>query len=163
LTVRVIEIWSGGQTGVDRAALDTAIELGLPYGGWVPRGRRAEDGTVPERYSSLRQTAPSEYDERTTQNVTGTDATLVLSWGSPGGGTLRTIEAARGLGRPLLEIDLAAAGVEIAATQVVAWLDSIASLARLNVAGPRASEAPEAYERARVLLARVFSLSRDRP
>ena len=160
--MRVIEIWSGGQTGVDRAALDTAIELGLPYGGWVPRGRRAEDGTVPERYSSLREAASSEYDERTAQNVRDTDATLVLAWGSPGGGTLRTIEAAGALGRPLLEVDLAAARVDIAATQIAAWLDSISLLERLNVAGPRASEAPRAYERARVLLARVFGLSRDR-
>ena len=158
---RLIEIRSGGQTGIDRAALDTAIELGLPYGGWVPRGRRAEDGTVPEQYSSLRETASSEYDERTTQNVRDTDATLVLSWGPARGGTLRTIEAARAIGRPLLDIDLAALEMDSAATRVIAWLDSISSLRRLNVAGPRASEAPEAYQRARALLTRVFSLILD--
>ena len=161
--MRVIEIWSGGQTGVDRAALDTAIELSLGHGGWIPQGRRAEDGRVPERYSLLRETASSEYEERTAQNVRDTDATLVLSWGSPGGGTLRTIEEARALGRPLLEIDLAAPDVESAAGRVVAWLDSIASLGRLNVAGPRASESPEAYERARALLTRVLGVLPDTP
>ena len=50
---RGIEIWSGGQTGVDRAALDLAIELGLRWGGWMPLGRLAEDGTIPDRYDRL--------------------------------------------------------------------------------------------------------------
>ena len=151
-----VEIWAGGQTGVDRAALDTAIELGLPFGGWVPRGGRAEDGSIPDRYSTLRETASTEYEERTALNVRDTDATLVLTWGPPHGGTLRTIEAARAIGRPLLELDLADPDTEAAAARVSAWLDSISSLRRLNVAGPRASEAPEAYDRTRLLLSLVL-------
>ena len=153
-----IEIWSGGQTGVDRAALDAAIELGLPYGGWIPRGRRAEDGTIPEHYSTLRETASTESDERTGLNVRDTDATLVLTWGPARGGTLRTIEEARAVGHPLLEVDLADPDSANTAARVIAWLDSLSSLRRLNVAGPRASEAPVAYERSRALLTRVLGV-----
>jgi hypothetical protein len=154
-----IEIWSGGQTGVDRAALDCAIELGLRYGGWIPRGRRAEDGRIPNRYSELRETASSEYEERTGLNVRDTDATLVLGWGVASGGTLRTVEAAAALGRPLFEVDLATEEVGAAAARVIAWLDAHPGLRRLNVAGPRASESPRAYDLTRQILHEALGAS----
>src|SRR5690606_4861542 len=75
-----IVIHAGGQTGVDRAALDAAMVCGVPVGGWCPRGRRAEDGPIPARYP-LAETASSDYAERTRRNVLDADATLVLTWG----------------------------------------------------------------------------------
>jgi len=72
-----IKIISGGQTGVDRAALDWAIQRGIPHGGWCPQGRRAEDGRIPERYQ-LRETPLQKYQQRTAWNVRDSDATLII-------------------------------------------------------------------------------------
>ena len=72
-----MRVLSGGQTGVDRAALDAAIDLGLPVGGWCPKGRLAEDGVIPARYPLIETRSPL-YAERTEWNVRDTDATLVL-------------------------------------------------------------------------------------
>ena len=88
------KIVSGGQTGVDRAALDVAGALGLARGGWCPKGRLAEDGTIPDRYP-LAETETAAYEERTRLNVADADATLVLNWGPLEGGTLLTAETAR--------------------------------------------------------------------
>jgi hypothetical protein len=84
------KIVSGGQTGVDRAALDVALELGIPCGGWCPRNRIAEDGRIAERYP-LRESATSDPSVRTELNVIDSDATLVLTWEKASGGTLLTI------------------------------------------------------------------------
>jgi hypothetical protein len=157
---RRLEVWSGGQTGVDRAALDAALDRGLPIGGWVPRGRLAEDGQVPERYGQLRESESPEYATRTRLNVQATDATLVLRMGPATGGTLETIETARGLGRPLLEIDLGVTDPAGAARNVIEWLEGLfttRSFLRLNVAGPRASQAPASYARAKAALELVFT------
>ncbi|HSE51563.1 MAG TPA: putative molybdenum carrier protein [Gemmatimonadales bacterium] len=157
---RRLEIWSGGQTGVDRAALDAALDRGLPIGGWVPRGRLAEDGQIPARYRQLREAESPEYARRTRLNVQDTDATLLLRVGPATGGTLETMNAARGFGRPMLEIDLEATDPAGAARILIPWLEVLfatrASL-RLNVAGPRASQAPSAYPRAKAVLALVFA------
>src|SRR6266571_9073801 len=82
----VSKIVSGGQTGVDRAALDVALELGIPCGGWCPRGRRAEDGIIPERYPLI-ETPTTAYPQRTERNVRDSDGTLVLTVGRADGGT----------------------------------------------------------------------------
>ena len=95
---------SGGQTGVDRAALDAALELGVPCGGWCPKGRKAEDGTVPDRYP-LTETPSGSYSQRTRWNIRDSDATLVLSWGKPTGGVLLTLNECRKVGKPHLVID----------------------------------------------------------
>src|SRR3989442_8006923 len=89
MATRPVEIVSGGQTGVDRAALDTALALGLTCGGWCPRGRRAEDGPLPARYP-LRETPSASYPERTEWNVRDSDGTLVLHHGRLRGGTALT-------------------------------------------------------------------------
>ena len=76
-------IVSGGQTGVDRAALDVGVECGLQIGGWVPRGRLAEDGTIPRRYTGLREADSTDPAIRTALNVRDSDATLIVSHGPP--------------------------------------------------------------------------------
>ncbi len=136
------KIVSGGQTGVDRAALDVALELGLDCGGWCPAGRRAEDGPIPERYP-LSETPTSDYEERSRLNVRDSDGTLILTRGTPAAGTRLTLEAARAAGRPHLVVDFAAAG----APAVGEWI-AAAGIRVLNVAGPRASTEPGIYDEA---------------
>lgn len=142
-----MKVVSGGQTGVDRAALDVALACGLPTGGWCPRGRRAEDGTIPARYG-LRETESTDYAERTKRNVRDSDGTLVLASGAPQGGTRLTVEEARRLGRPLLVADLEA---EPNPHRIRIWI-ARQGVAVLNVAGPRESEVPGVYIAARDLL-----------
>ena len=132
------KILSGGQTGVDRAALDVALELGIPCGGWCPRGRRAEDGTIPEKYP-LRETSTKEYPQRTEQNVCDSDGTLILTRGKPDRGTALTAKLANRHRKPLYVVDLAQPAADEPA-RVRDWLRA-RHIAVLNVAGPRASSA----------------------
>ena len=129
-------IVSGGQTGADRAALDVALALGLPCGGWCPRGRRAEDGPIPARYP-LRETPSGEYPVRTEWNVRDSDATVILHAGRVDGGTALTERIARRRGKPVLRVDVRTARP----SQLTAWI-AAARIARLNVAGPRESRSP---------------------
>ena len=140
-------IVSGGQTGVDRAALDTALVLGIPCGGWCPRGRKAEDGPIDARYP-LRETPSVHYPERTEWNVRDSDGTLVLTRGRPSGGTAFTIALARRHGRPLLVLDLER-GPDPA--EVQRWAET-SEVAVLNVAGPRESQQPGIRDEAYVFL-----------
>ena len=134
---RRLRVISGGQTGVDRAALDVALELGLPCGGWCPAGRRAEDGPIDARYP-LAQTDTIDYAERTRRNVAEADATLVLCHGGLSGGTLMTVEAACALDKPCLVIDLRRPWQP---QEVQRWLRACA-VTSVNLAGPRESGAP---------------------
>jgi hypothetical protein len=142
---------SGGQTGVDRAALDVALELGIPCGGWCPKGRRAEDGPIDARYP-LRETRSSEYRVRTGKNVVGSDGTLVLAFGPLKGGTALTVRLAQKHRRPFLVVDLSHGGDSRA---VEDWIRTN-RIRILNVAGPRETESPGIYERAREFLEGVF-------
>lgn len=141
--VRLRRIVSGGQTGVDRAALDAAIECGYEVGGWCPAGRRAEDGRIPSRYP-LQETLSNEYAERTTWNVRDSDATLVLIRGEAVGGTQLTIQEAQRLGRPVMVVPLS----RFDASVTSAWLEK-ENVSVLNIAGPRESEEPGVYDEAR--------------
>jgi len=145
-------IISGGQTGVDRAALDAALELGLPCGGYCPAGRRAEDGPIPRRYP-LEETSSPSYAARTWANVRLADATLVLSPGPPRGGTALTVCACQRLGKPYLVVDPRDSS---AVPVVLSWLASH-GVAVLNVAGPRESQHPGVYASARAFLGELFS------
>ncbi len=104
---RPSRVISGGQTGVDRAALDAALATGIDHGGWCPRGRRAEDGPIGPRYR-LRETRSSRYHIRTRENVREADGTLILCCGSLSGGTQLTRRLARERSQPCLVLDLSA-------------------------------------------------------
>lgn len=134
---RPLEVVSGGQTGVDRAALDVALRLGIPCGGWCPRGRRAEDGTIPARYP-LVETPEARYPQRTEWNVRDSDGTLVLRAGTPRGGTALTLRLVVRRRKPVLQVDLDAAPDP---ATLLAWIGS-RGIRVLNVAGPRESECP---------------------
>ena len=152
------KVVSGGQTGVDRAALDAAAACHLERGGWCPRGRRAEDGPLDHRYP-LSETPSADYEERTLWNVRDSDATLVLAFGPPHGGTALALEVARRLGRRYRLVDLA---LPADARPVSAWI--VAEAIRvLNVAGPRESEAPGVQAEAFRFLGDVFSSARISP
>lgn len=151
-----MEVRSGGQTGVDRAALDAARELGLASGGWCPAGRRAEDGPIPALYP-LRETPSDDPAQRTEWNVRDSDATLLLSPIPPTGGTGLTLELAREHGKPHLLLDPAADPPAAARD----WLAAVRP-ARLNVAGPRESEAPGVYRLALRFLREALTPPRAR-
>lgn len=146
-----LAIHSGGQTGVDRAALDAALALGVPVGGWCPRGRRAEDGPIATRYV-LRETPSTYYVERTRWNVRDADATLVLTRGTPTGGTATTIKAAHALDKPCYIVDLAETDD---VNPIADWLQA-EDIRVLNVAGPRGSTCPDLYAEARAFMERLI-------
>ena len=147
-------IVTGGQTGVDRAALDVALELGFSTGGFVPLGRIAEDGRIPELYPDLIETSSPEPGQRTRLNVLNSDATLLISRGGLTGGSLYTRKIASENGKPFLHIDLGW-DVEEAVPKARAWLGTCRP-AILNVAGPRASEDPNIYDAAYRFLHELF-------
>ena len=99
------KIISGGQTGADQAALDAAIELGIPHGGWIPKGRLTEAGPLPDKYG-LTEMTNKDYLKRTKQNVLDSDATVIFSHGDLKGGSKRTADFATELRKPFLHIDL---------------------------------------------------------
>jgi hypothetical protein len=151
------KIVSGGQTGVDRAALDAAIGAGLACGGWCPAGRRAEDGVIPDCYR-LKETPSGKYRQRTEWNVRDSDGTLVLVRGIPQGGTRYAVYCALRLGRQFCLVSLD--GSEDPG-RVAAWIDS-RMIAVLNVAGPRASSDRHIYADARSFLDQVIYYGRKR-
>lgn len=146
-------IVSGGQTGVDRAALDVARDWGLAIGGWCPRGRKAEDGRIPDQYP-LRETESARYDVRTRRNVRDSDGTLILTQGDPVGGTALTAAVAERTGKPWLVMDL---DMHPDPRPVGDWL-TLHRIEILNVAGPRESTAPGIAERSAAFLTAVFGV-----
>jgi hypothetical protein len=146
----VTRIVSGGQSGVDRAALDAAVAAGVSYGGWCPAGGLAEDLPDPPgllaTYPLMQESPSLDPAERTRLNVRDSTATLVVS---PrhlvAGGTLLTVEEAMRLERPCLVTTSPVA-------EVATWLDALEVPCVLNVAGPRASEWSEGYAVTRRLL-----------
>jgi hypothetical protein len=148
------KIISGGQTGADRAALDAAIRLGIPHGGWIPKGRIAEDGPLDASYQ-LREMPTDSYAARTEKNVMDSDGTLIVSHGAPTGGTEYTRKMVLKHGKQMLHIDLTLHGnLMRAASLVIDWI-AIHHIETLNVAGPRASKDPQIYALTLTLLTQV--------
>jgi hypothetical protein len=147
------KIVSGGQTGVDTAALDVAIALSLPHGGWCPKGRLREDGIIPMQYH-LQETPTNEYSERTKLNIRDSDATLIFLPRDKviTDGTILTIEEAKAKGKPHLIID------SFEPQQVIIirdWL-KINKIKILNIAGARESQSLGIYSECYQFLKRVF-------
>ncbi len=149
-------IISGGQTGADRGALDAAIDLGIRHGGFCPKGRRAEDGTIPERYE-LEETESADYAERTRKNVEAADATVVFARGKPKGGSALTVSLAEAAHKPVLAIDRNAESPFGACLLLDAFLTRVRPRV-LNVAGTRESEAPGLAKDVREIMQRVLSV-----
>jgi hypothetical protein len=140
--IRPVTIFSGGQSGVDRGALDAALELGNPCGGWCPKGRAAEDGPIPQRYPLSE--AAGGYAERTRRNVEESDGTLILHRGALGEGTLLTLDLCRELGKPVCLVDADTSSPTTAAVTARAFIEQY-GIERLNVAGPRRSRWTHSY------------------
>lgn len=153
---RIQKIVSGGQTGADRAALDAAIALGRPYGGWLPPGRKTEDGPLPARYQ-LQELASGGYRRRTERNVIDSDGTLLISHGQLTGGSLLTLQLARKRERPCLHVDCEILPPAAVLPLVESWLKDN-DIRILNVAGPRASGDPRIYEVAKALVTELLRL-----
>ena len=143
------KIISGGQTGVDRAALDVALDNNFPCSGWCPKGRKAEDGPLASRYP-LKETGSSDYRVRTEKNVKEADGTLILTWGKPTGGTALTVKVADKHSKPCLVLDLEQGNQEMITT-IQSWIEKNNILV-LNVAGPRESKVQGIHDIAREVL-----------
>ena len=148
------KIISGGQTGADRAALDFAIRHNIPYGGWVPKGRKTEDGTLPEKYS-LQEMPTGRYSKRTEKNVLDSDGTLIVSHGLLTGGSALTTSFAELHRKPWIHIDLEITSCSEAARTIQEWVVRN-GIKTMNVAGPRASKDPEIFGAVMEILNEVF-------
>ena len=150
----IARIVSGGQTGADRSGLDAALYCDVPHGGWCPKGRKAEDGRIPAKYT-LREMQSADYLARTEANVVDSDATVVFTEKRATGGSLRTLEFCRKHGRPWHEVTLASTRREKAVKDIAAWLAGDPAFndyedyetrppepCILNVAGSRESKSP---------------------
>jgi hypothetical protein len=155
------KIISGGQTGVDRGALDAALEAGFPCGGWAPEGRVAEDGPIHACYP-VQALAGAGYEERTLQNVLDSDGTAILHSGTLEGGTRQTMLHCIEHGRPFELIDAIRIGPRDAALRLAAFIERH-HLSVLNVAGPRASKWADGYRYARSTLRHLLSRNAGGP
>ena len=150
------KIISGGQTGADRGALDAAIQMGIAHGGWVPKGRVAEDGPISEIYQ-LQQMSTDSYPKRTEQNVMDSDGTLIISHGKLTGGSAYTRKMAMKHGKPWFHADMNKLPTFHAAMIVEEWI-SKNQIEILNVAGSRASRDPFIYGLVTVIIELVVTL-----
>jgi len=155
--VKALKIISGGQTGVDRAALDVALRHGIECGGWCPAGRIDESGKVPDHYP-VQELQSGGFTERTLQNVKDSDGTVVISPSELRAGTEQTVRFSIELKRPYQLIEASKLSAEDAAELIVEFV-SENKIGILNVAGPRQSEWPQGYDYAfRALSAFLMAL-----
>lgn len=151
------KIVTGGQTGVDQAALDTAMTLGIHCGGWCPKGRLAEDGAIHKKYP-LKETKSDVYAERTKLNIRDSDGTLTLVAKLPidvNDGTNLTLQESRAKNKPHQLIDLSK---KDAIYQAINWINE-ENIGALNIAGPRESQSPGIYKKSIVFLTALMRLA----
>ena len=139
-----MKIVSGGQTGVDRAALDVALQHGIDCGGWCPAGRLDEFGRIPDHYP-VQELDAGGFTERTLQNVKDSDGTIIIYTGDLGGGTAQTLQFCGQLKRPCLSIDASNVSADRAAELIRDFIRDH-EIKVLNLAGPRQSEWPNGYD-----------------
>lgn len=147
-------IISGGQTGVDRGALDGCLELEFPCGGWCTAGRTAEDGPIPPRYPLIELQSPY-YDDRTRRNIVESEATLIICDGKLSGGTLLTANYAKHIGRPVFIFEVSPFFIDRTMENLLDFLEAY-QVETLNVAGPRASQWPKAYDNAKHIVKQLI-------
>jgi hypothetical protein len=147
------KIISGAQTGADRAGIDAAIESGVDYGGWVPRGKKAEDGIIPEKYTKLQELIRGGYPERTAQNVLDSDGTVIFGHGKLTTGSALTRKLAKHHKKPYLHIDLDIVKnpLPVIKEWVIEWEIKV-----LNVAGRKASKAPGIYDAVKDIIKQIL-------
>ena len=149
-----MKVVSGAQTGVDRAALDAALETGIEAGGWCPERRMAEDGIIPDKYP-VKELPTSGYSQRTKRNVIDSDGTAIIYFGYPTGGTEQTIGFCIKERKPYVLIDAEELAIEQASRKIHKFIGQY-SISVLNVAGPRAGGEPRAYEYAKKVILGVL-------
>lgn len=155
--MKISKIVSGVQTGADRGGLDAAIYCELPYGGWVPKGRKAEDGVIPYKYESMKETKSADYLVRTEANVVDSDATLVFCYGAPTGGSRKTVDFAKKHGKAYLAVDL---DIDNGKTldRICAFISGLTDDSGVfNVAGSRESKCPGIQRATEVMMVEVIS------
>jgi predicted Rossmann-fold nucleotide-binding protein len=152
--LRLERIVSGGQTGADQAALDVAMELGIPHGGWVPKGRKTESGPLPGKYL-LKEMPTDSYPKRTEQNVIDSDGTLIISHGALSEGSDYTRMMAAKHGKPWIHIDADKQSVDVAVEMIRTWISGN-DIETLNVAGPPASKDPRIHATTKMILKAVL-------
>jgi hypothetical protein len=150
-------IVSGGQTGADRGGLKAAFFLGIAMGGWCPKGRKAEDGEIPEEYP-LRETPSTQYVQRTEWNVRDSDATLVFIHGAMGRGSSVTVRHCQNLRKPCCVIDLSKSDDKANARLVSEFIEKHDPRV-LNIAGTRGSKAPGIEEQVTRVILLSFAMS----
>ena len=149
------KIISGGQTGVDRAALDIAISEGIPCGGSCPAGRAADDGPIPDKYPLL-ETADRDHMVRTENNVRDSDGSLLLYRDNLQGGTAYAVEMARQMGRPAMTVDV---NNPPPIADVVGWIQTN-RLQVLHIGGQRENSSPGIYQQASAFIKSVLDALR---
>jgi len=150
------KIISGGQTGADRAALDTALKFNIPHGGWIPKGKKTESGPLPDVYQ-LSEMPTQDYPERTRQNILDASGTVIIARGALSGGSKLTHTFARVTGKPNCHIDLLTHDIFESAMILQSFILEN-HIRILNVAGPRASGDPAIYHDVRSVIEAVLYL-----
>lgn len=138
-----MKIVSGGQTGVDRAALDAAMGCNIEAGGWCPDGRKSEDGRIADHYP-LTELSGAGYRKRTLKNVQDSDGTLIIYFSELSGGTKLTVDFCIKEKKPYVLIDAGLLSESQSVQEIIAFITKF-KIQTLNVAGPRESNVAQAY------------------
>ncbi|NJN06080.1 MAG: hypothetical protein HC814_06560 [Rhodobacteraceae bacterium] len=149
------KIISGGQTGADQGALQAAIWMSIPHGGWCPKGRRSENGAIPDLYSNLKEHSSPDYPPRTLANVKDSDGTIIFTFGPPERGSALTIHLCKKEKKPWIHIDLLKLNSFQNALKVSRFIMEN-RIKVLNVAGNRESKSPGIHDKVRNILIRAM-------